>query len=29
MHIYLLIEFQITIDSYSMVFLSHVIMDNL
>ena len=29
MHIYLSIEFQITIDSYSMVFLSDVIMDKL
>ena len=29
MHIYLLIEFQMTIDSYSMMFPSDVIMDNL
>jgi len=29
MHIYLLIEFHIAIDSYSMMFLSDVIMDNL
>ena len=29
MHIYLLIEFEMTIDSYFMMFLSDVIMDNL
>ena len=29
MHIYLLIEFQVTIDSYSVMFLPDVIVDNL
>lgn len=29
MHIYLLIEFQVTIDSYCVMFLPDVIVDNL